>query len=134
MRDDHVTTGVVYDNNEPIGGIFMLHSRFAALCTHAGSRGESKLYGAMKFLHAEMMKKLKEQQILKYDLVGVRIGNIDPALEGIFRFKKGFGGDLKTGYLWKIDIQPMRAKMYDLLVKIKHNGTKYKDIIDQVNS
>jgi FemAB family len=134
LSPDNVTVGVVYDNNEPIGGIFMLHSKFAALCTHAGSRGDSKLYGAMKFLHFEMMKRLRLLEISKYDLVGVRIGNNDPALEGIFRFKKGFGGDLKTGYLWKIDIHPLRARMYDFLVKIKHSGHKYRDIIDQVNS
>ncbi len=134
MSPENVTVGVVYDQNEPIGGIFMLHSNFAALCTHAGSRGESKLYGAMKYLHFEMMKRLKEKGIQKYDFVGVRIGNNDPALEGIFRFKKGFGGDLKTGYLWKIDIHPLRARMYDFLVKIKHSGYKYRDIIDQVNS
>ncbi len=134
MGSDNVTAGVVYDNDEPIGGIFMLHSKFAALCTHAGSRGESKLYGAMKYLHAQMMRKLKAHEILKYDLVGVRIGNNDPALEGIFRFKKGFGGDLKTGYLWKIDLNPVKAKMYDLLIKLKHKGAPYKDIIDQVNT
>jgi hypothetical protein len=134
LGDMHVTAGVVYDKNQPVGGIFMLHSRFAALCTHAGSNGETKLYGAMKFLHFEMIKRLKAQQIKKYDLVGVRIGNNDPALEGIFRFKKGFGGELKSGYLWKIDLNPIRAKMYDMLVNLKHSQDKYKDIIDQVNS
>lgn len=134
LGEKHVTAGVVYDLGEPIGGIFMVHSNYAALCTHAGSRGESKLYGAMKMLHWKMMTKLKQQGVKKYDLVGVRIGNNDPALEGIFRFKKGFGGELKTGYLWKIDIKPIRARMYDLLVKIKHPGNKYRDIIDQVNS
>lgn len=134
LSPDNVTAGVVYDEGEPIGGIFMLHSNFAALCTHAGSRGESKLYGAMKFLHHEMIKRLKAKGIKKYDLVGVRIGNNDPTLDGVFRFKKGFGGDLKAGYLWKIDIHPLRAKMYDFLVKIKHARNKYIDIIDQVNS
>ncbi len=134
LTDDNVTVGVVYDGDEPIGGIFMLHSNFAALCTHAGSRGESKLYGAMKFLHQEMIKRLKSKGIGKYDLVGVRIGKSDPALDGVFRFKKGFGGELKSGYLWKIDIHPLRAKMYDFLVKIKHSRNKYIDIIDQVNS
>lgn len=134
MGEKHVSTGVVYDAEKAIGGIFIVHSYYAALCTHAGSTGESKLYGAMKMLHWEMMKKLKGKGVKKYDLVGVRISNNDPALEGIFRFKKGFGGDLKTGYLWKIDIKPMRARLYDLLVKIKNPGNKYRDIIDQVNS
>jgi hypothetical protein len=133
MTEKYVTCGVVYENNIPIGGIFMIHSNYAALCTHAGSMGDSKLYGAIKMLHWEMMKRLKSQGVKKYDLVGVRIGNNDPTLEGIFRFKKGFGGELKTGFLWKIDIKPIRSRMYDLLSKIKNPDPKYKDIIDQVN-
>jgi hypothetical protein len=132
LGDDHVTAGVIYDMENPIGGIFLLHTEFAALCTHAGSMGESKLYGSMKHLHFEMMKRMQQLGVNKYDLVGVRIGNNDAALEGVFRFKKGFGGDLKKGFLWKIDINPIRAKMYDILVKIKHPNSKFKDIIDQV--
>jgi len=77
---------------------------------------------------------MKESGVNKYDLVGVRIGNNDPALEGVFRFKKGFGGELKKGFLWKTDINPLKAKMYDLLIKIKHPNNKYKDIIDQITN
>ena len=78
---------------------------------------------------------MKSIDVMKYDFVGVRIDNQDPALEGIFRFKKGFGGDLKEGYLWKRDIKPIRAKLYDLLIRIRHvNRPVYRDIIDQINS
>lgn len=134
LGENHVTPGVVYDNDMPIGAILFVHTKYAGYCTHAGSQGESKLYGAVKLLHFEMMKRLKQQGVKKYDLVGVRLRNKNPTLEGIFRFKKGFGGDLKTGYLWKTDLFPKEAKVYDFLVRIKNSNKKIsKDIIDQIN-
>lgn len=131
LSDDHLDCGVVYDNGQPIGSILMLYSNYSALCTHAGSGGESKLYGAMKLLHFEMMKRMKARGVKYYDLVGVRIGSNNESLEGVFRFKKGFGGELKEGFLWKKDIAPMKSKMYDLLLKLKGSATTMRDIIDQ---
>ncbi len=133
LGSENATPAVVYDNGNPVGGIFVVHTNYSALCTHAGSMGDTKLYGSMKYLHFEMMKRMKSLGVKKYDLVGVRIGNNDPALEGIFRFKKGFGGELKKGYLWKIDIDPLKTRVYDFLLKLRHPGNLYKDIIDQVN-
>ncbi|MBS1764868.1 MAG: peptidoglycan bridge formation glycyltransferase FemA/FemB family protein [Bacteroidetes bacterium] len=129
---DYVTPAVVYDNGNPVGGVFIVHTKYAALCTHAGSMGETKLYGSMKFLHFEMMKRMKSIGVTRYDFVGVRIGNNDPSLEGVFRFKKGFGGELKKGYLWKLDIDPLKTRVYDFLLKLRHPGNQYKDIIDQI--
>ena len=134
LGEKHLTPAVVYDNNEPIGATFYIHSKYAAFCTHAGSAGESKLYGAMKLLHFEMMKMLKQSGVKRYDLVGVRLNNTNPALDGIFRFKKGFGGDLKSGYLWKTDLHPFKSKIYDMLSQLKFGKKTFsKDIIDQVN-
>lgn len=133
LGEHRISCGVVYDQNEPISGIFVIHTAYSAYLTHAGTRGESKLYGAAKLLNFEMMKYLKKAGVEKYDFVGVRLKNNNPALEGIFRFKKGFGGDLKSGYLWKLDILPIKAKAYDLIVKFKSGGDKVIDIIDQVN-
>lgn len=133
MGHQYTETGVVYDGETPVGGIFMLYSKYAALCTHAGSSGsDSKLYGAMKYLHFEMMKHLRDRGVKQYDLVGVRIGNHNPALEGVFRFKRGFGGTLKEGYLWKADIDGMTLKVYDALLKLRNPNMK-PDIIDQEN-
>ncbi len=134
LGEDHITPGVVYDQDTPIGSVFTIHTQYAGYCTHAGSQGTSKLYGAMKLLHFEMMKRLKLIGVKRYDLVGVRLKNKNPALEGIFHFKKGFGGELKTGYLWKMDIHPLKSKLYDTLLLLKHGSKKIqKDIIDQVN-
>ena len=131
--EKHITTGVVYDQERPIGSVFFIHTNYAGYCTHAGSEGESKLYGAVKLLHFDMMKLLKSKGVKRYDLVGVRLKNKNPALDGIFRFKKGFGGELKTGYLWKKDIHPVKAKIYDMLRNIKTKKELIKDIIDQEN-
>ena len=132
MGDDHCEVGVIYDDGKPFGAIFMIYSNYAALCTHAGSGGESKLYGGVKMLHYEMMKRLKAKGIRKYDLVGVRINSNNESLEGIFRFKKGFGGELKEGYLWKMDIARVSTKVFDLVMRIRNrNARGMKDIIDE---
>jgi hypothetical protein len=131
LGEKHTTVAMVFENDIPIGGTFYFYSKYSAFCTHAGSH-HTKLYGAMKLLHYEMMLHFKSLQVQYYDLVGVRLQKVDPALEGIFRFKKGFGADLKTGYLWKTDIHPGKAKIFDWLQKIRGREWLCRDIIDQV--
>jgi hypothetical protein len=130
LGEDYIETGVVYDQDQPIGSIFLLYTKYAALCTHAGSGGESKLYGGMKLLHYRMMQRLKARGVKIYDLVGVRINSNNEALEGIFRFKKGFGGELKEGYLWKMDIAPVQSKVFDMMMKLRYRS-QLRDIIDE---
>jgi hypothetical protein len=131
LQDENTETGVVYDGDTPIGGIQIIYSKYAALCTHAGSSaGDSKLYGGMKYLHFEMMKRLRNKGVRNYDLVGVRIGRSNPALEGVFRFKKGFGGCLKEGYLWKADLNGVILRIYDRVQSLRNPNMK-PDIIDQ---
>jgi hypothetical protein len=131
---DNADLGVVYDENGPVGSIFTLWSGHHSLCTHAGSGGESKLYGAMKHLHYAMMLRMKGRGVKWYDLVGVRLNSDHPSLQGVFRFKKGFGGILHEGYLWKKDLSPLPMQLFDLLIKIKSRGKTHADIIDQENA
>ncbi|GEM_PF-840112 len=129
---DHAVPAVVYDEDKPVGAAFFIYSKYASYCTHAGSMGETKLYGAMKLLHLEVIRFMKEKSVKRYDLVGVRIQNTDSSLEGIFRFKKGFGGNLKAGYLWKTNIHSFRGRLYSALIKIRNRGRNpFPDIIDQ---
>jgi hypothetical protein len=130
LGEKYIETGVVYDEEKPIGGVFILVTNYSALCTHAGSGGESKLYGGMKLLHYRMMKRLKHRGVKLYDLVGVRINSNNESLEGIFRFKRGFGGELKEGYLWKMDIAPVQSKVFDMMMKLRYR-TRMRDIIDE---
>lgn len=130
LGPEATATGVIYDGLKPIGGIFILYSEYAALCTHAGSDGPSPLYGGMKYLHFEMMKHLQGKGVHQYDLVGARIGSQDPGLEGVFKFKKGFGGKLKEGYLWKKDLQHSQLLLYDWIQRLR-NINLQGDIIDK---
>lgn len=128
----HTETGVIYEDDSAIGGIFIMYSQYAALCTHAGSsQKKCRLYGGIKHLHYEMMKRMRNEGVKKYDLVGVRTGSDKPELEGIFRFKKGFGGELKHGFLWKQDLQVLSMKIFDMMQKIRNQNTN--DIIDQTS-
>ncbi|MEP7262890.1 MAG: peptidoglycan bridge formation glycyltransferase FemA/FemB family protein [Bacteroidota bacterium] len=131
LGEEYIEVGVVYDQDQPIGGIFLLNTNYSALCTHAGSGGESKLYGGMKMLHYQMMLRLKKRGVRLYDLVGVRINSNNESLEGIFRFKKGFGGDLKEGYLWKMDIAPVKSRVFDMMMKLRYRSNATRDIIDE---
>ncbi len=133
LTTDRCLTGVVYDEEGPVGGLFIVYTKYAAFCTHAGSCGRnSRIYGAMKHLHFEAMKTMRAAGVIRYDLVGVRISSSNERLAGVFRFKKGFGGELKQGYLWKKDIHEKPAKLYDIIQKIR-GVAKHADIIDQEN-
>jgi hypothetical protein len=114
-----------------IGTAFFIFDEHTCYCTHAGSVSGSKLYGGMKHLHFEVMKWMRDKFVKQYDLTGVRINSSNETLHGIFKFKKGFGGELKQGYLWKADLIKWKCFLYDVLVLIKSKGKKHKDIIDQ---
>ncbi len=133
LGDRHALPAVVYDGDRPVGSAFYVYTRYAAFCTHAGSLSGSSIYGAMKLLHYRVIGHMKKQGVSRYDLVGVRLRNTDPALEGVFRFKKGFGGDLRSGYLWKTDIHPLRMNLYDSVLALRQFRRRHKDIIDQSN-
>jgi lipid II:glycine glycyltransferase (peptidoglycan interpeptide bridge formation enzyme) len=126
--------GVVYDGEQAVGAILIQYTNHTAYVTHAGMAGKSKLYGAVKFLHYEMMKRLRDKNVKYYDFVGVRINNKTEALDGIFRFKKGFGGKLNSGYLWKIDLNTSIMKVYNKIYDFRFKDLpQMKDIIDQEN-
>lgn len=132
LGEDRVTTAVIHDDERPVGAVFIIATRYAAYVTHAGSFGKTRLYGSMKFLNYEMMKLMRSRGVKRYDFVGVRINNRNPALEGIFKFKQGFGGDLKKGYLWKMDINESAAGAFNMLQKVRIGKQPLQDIIDQV--
>ena len=131
----HNTIAAVINDDEgnSIGAGFFIYDQHSCYCTHAGSIPGSKLYGGMKHLHYEVMKQMREKDVQKYDLTGVRINSTNEPLQGIFKFKKGFGGELKQGYLWKTDLNKFKCLIYDNLLLLKTKGKKRKDIIDQEN-
>ncbi len=129
---NNTVTAIINDaEGITIGTAFFIFDEHTCYCAHAGSVSGSKLYGGMKHLHFEVMKWMRDKFVKQYDLTGVRINSSNETLQGIFKFKKGFGGELKQGYLWKADLIKWKCLLYDLLVLIKSKGKKHKDIIDQ---
>ena len=129
---NNTVTAIINDaEGITIGTAFFIFDEQTCYCTHAGLISGSKLYGGMKHLHFEVMKWMRDKFVKEYDLTGVRINSSNETLHGIFKFKKGFGGELKPGYLWKADLIKWKCFLYDLLVLIKSKGKKHKDIIDQ---
>jgi hypothetical protein len=129
---DNTITSLINDaEGITIGAAFFIFDKHTCYCTHAGSVAGSKLYGGMKHLHFEAMKWMRDKNVKSYDLTGVRINSSNETLQGIFKFKKGFGGELKQGYLWKSDLNKLKCITYDTLLALKTKGKKHKDIIDQ---
>ena len=129
---DNTTSAIIKDTGgKTIGAAFFIFDKHTCYCTHAGSIPGNKLYGGMKHLHYEIMKWMRDRNVMHYDLTGVRINSSNKTLQGIFNFKKGFGGELKQGYLWKADLIKWKCFLYDGLLFIKSRGKLHKDIIDQ---
>jgi hypothetical protein len=131
----HVLIANCYINGELQGGVYIAWSGYGAYYLHGASGNSPLSDGAIKHLHYWCMCHLKRQGAERYDFVGARLSDVSGSkLEGIQNFKKRFGSELKTGYLWKKDISPFVCAAYDslLLLKLTLKGAKPpKDIIDQ---
>jgi len=131
----NVLCGIAMHEDKPLGGLFMPYTRFGAFYLHGASAEKQSVNGAMSLLHWEAIRWLKAQQVRRYDFVGARLSNITGTrLEGIQQFKKRFGAELETGYLWKTDINRSKCTIFDLALNAKmklKRSAKPLDIIDQ---
>jgi hypothetical protein len=102
------------------------YSRHSAYYVYGGSIQEPAP-GATNLLHWEGIKQFREMGAGRYDFVGVRI---DPAKgskqEGLQVYKQRFGGRLVQGYMWKYTLNPVKAGIYSLAVRLLRGG----DIVD----
>ena len=134
---DRVLCAVVYHENRPLGGVFVPWTRHSGHYTHGGSGEDVHPVGAVRLLHWEVIRKLHAQGVGYYDFVGARLSSVEGTkLEFIQRFKARFGTELVRGQMWKCDVNPWKARLYDSLVKLRRvlpggspPGTG--DIIDQ---
>jgi FemAB family. len=74
---------------------------------------------------------MKEHNVKAYNFVGARI-NEDPnsKYHAIQHFKKGFGGEMREGYLFKTIINKSKYKLFYKLRALK-NRDFVGDVIDQ---
>jgi Acetyltransferase (GNAT) domain len=134
---DSVCCAVVYSGETPMGGVLVPFTRHGGYYSYGGSAAAVEPPGAVKLLHWEVARHLRERGVAFYDFVGARLSNVEGTkLEGIQRFKARFGSTLLEGCLWKSDITPTVAGMFDLAVAVQRairgNGrTQFADIIEQ---
>jgi lipid II:glycine glycyltransferase (peptidoglycan interpeptide bridge formation enzyme) len=134
---DSVCCAVVYSGETPMGGVLVPFTRHGGYYSYGGSAAAVEPPGAVKLLHWEVIRRLRERGVAFYDFVGTRLSDVEGTkLEGIQRFKARFGGTLLEGCLWKSDITPKVASMFDLAVAVQRairgNGrTQFADIIEQ---
>jgi len=117
------------------GGLFILYSKYGAYYMQGASADTTHASGAIKFLHYNTMLEVKQKGAKFYDFVGARLSNVSGTkLEGIQNFKKRFGSELTKGFLWKADLNLLKCKSFDALLRSRNllKGLKNPyDIIDQ---
>jgi len=102
-------------------------SRYSAYYAYGGTSA-SPVTGASNLLQWEAIRHFRAFGTQRYDFCGARI-NPDEGSKaaGLAMFKARFGGQLRTGYMWKCPLQPLRAAIYNLGVRLLRGG----DIVDQ---
>jgi hypothetical protein len=116
------------------GSAIIYWNENGAYYVHGGSC-ENPYGGSLNLMHWEIIKDMKSRGVKLYDFVGARIKPKEGSkLEGIQRFKSRFGATMKTGYLWKYPIKPLKYRLFEFLKKINakvKNKPYIGDIIDQ---
>ena len=135
---DHWCCAVSYNLNKPQSSSLVAHTRYGGFYIYGGSTKPMTPQGAHKLLIWHVIKYLKSRGVSRYDFVGARLTNIaGTKLEGLQKFKSGFSMDLKHGYLWKFNLRPVKASLYDLALWMhcrmngRRNVNRIGDIIDQ---
>lgn len=118
---------LVAEANGKLQGCLLLpFSGYAAYYVYGGSVAEPVL-GATNLLHWEAITRFKAEGVRRYDFVGVRINPSQGSKqEGLFMFKKRFGGALKQGYIWKYPLSVFSYRIYNTAIRIARGG----DIVD----
>jgi hypothetical protein len=103
---------------------FSQHSAYNWYC---GSREEPVL-GSMHLLHWEAMLRFRAMGVKRFNLQGVRINpEAGSKQEGILTYKKGFGGEMVQGFMWKYAFRPLKSAVYSVAIRLLKGG----DIVDQ---
>ncbi len=122
-------------NNESVAAMLLIYTKHSAQYLYGCSANNIEASGAVKYLHAQNMKRLIQLYVKEYDFVGARTGNsLTQKLKGIQDFKSRFGTTLHQGFIWKIDIDPILCRVYDHIMKVRNAIWKIQpspDIIEQ---
>ncbi len=132
---DNVLISVAYKDEKPQGCSMLLFKKGFGSYYFYGGSVSSPYTGAINLMHWENMMTMKDRGVIFYDFVGARISPIKGGkTEGLQRFKKRFGSEMKEGYLWKYPTNKIMYRLFCMLAYINariHRRIYTGDIIDQ---
>ncbi|KKR47027.1 MAG: Methicillin resistance protein [Parcubacteria group bacterium GW2011_GWB1_40_14] len=104
-------TYLAYYKGEPLGAAFVIFFGKRVTYLHGGTSMEHKNVMAPYLLHWEIMRSVKQDGFIEYDLGGID----EQRWPGITRFKKGFGGTIES-YPNAIDLplSDIKYSLYEL--------------------
>ena len=123
----------VKDNKSQGVAVFVFDKNWAYYMY--GGSIERPYTGSINLLHFEAMKIFKEKGLQYYDFVGARISfEKGSKYEGLDRFKKRFGGELKEGVSFRYIYNPFKFKLFNILTYtyLKLKGYNYIDPIESI--
>jgi len=101
-------------------------SNYGAFNWYCGSRPEPVL-GSVHLLHWEAMRYFRAMGVKRFNFQGVRINpEVGSKQEGIATYKRGFGGELVQGCMWKYIFRPLKSAAYSAAFRLLKGG----DIVD----
>jgi hypothetical protein len=102
-------------------------SQFSGYSWYSGTITEP-VKGAMHLLQWEVLRKLAQMGVARFNFTGVRIRpEVGSKQEGIANFKMRFGGKRIEGYMWKYGLRPLKYAAYSAAVRLLKGG----DIVDR---
>lgn len=134
LNDGSIYCATLWYDDLPQAAVWIKVDNICAYYIYGGTIS-NPITGAMNYLHWHAIQLMKDKGLLKYNFVGARINpDKNSKIYGIQRFKKRFGSELITGYMWKVIFRRVKYFSYIYLLKIYSifYGKKFiKDIIDQ---
>jgi hypothetical protein len=117
---------VAYYNETAQGCTVYAFSNYCAYAVYGGSIDEVH-QGAIKLVDWEAIRTFRDMGVRMFDFVGARIDPSEGSKQDtINSYKRRLGGKLKTGYIWKYPLQPIKSIAYSVAVRLFRGG----DIVD----
>jgi lipid II:glycine glycyltransferase (peptidoglycan interpeptide bridge formation enzyme) len=130
----HIKFFIVEHENITQGSAIIIYDKHRAYYLYGGSISKPT-NGSINLMHYKMMQFFKEEDIPIYDFVGARFC-LEKAskFEALQKFKSRFGTTLKKGYAFRVVINPIKFKLFTLLVEsyFRVKKSQYLDPIDSI--
>ncbi len=137
LAPKNILCAVAYRGSLPEATLLVPYTNYLAFLYYGAAYENNGASTTNKFLHWEIMRKLKAEGVTKLILGGVRMGNVSGTkYERIQFFKERLGPEIVPGYIWKKDLNVTLAKAYDIIFGLRNSfkGTKATpDVIDFYN-